>query len=225
MLKKLKSIFIIEDEEFKNKMGGGSDSAKAQSPKKDSAKEKQPDIPVVQDPNRKGQISNGVMNTLLKALDQNNLEGMDYLEFKNSLKSLKSVDMDEKTRFQSAFAMGKGMGLTKSKLVKTAKFYIGILGKEENKFKEALAGQIERGVKGRAEQTKKIEAAIAAKQQKIQKLQQEIDNHKKQLEKSKGDIQKVQLKVDGTKKDFYATYEAVVKMINDDIKNIEQYIT
>jgi len=225
MLKKLKSIFIVEDETFKNKMGGDKKASSSKAPKGAKTPAAKAQEPIAEDPNRQGKVSNGVMNTLLKALDQNNLEGMDYLEFKNSLKSLKSVDMDEKTRYQSAFAMGKGMGLTKSLLLKTAKFYIGILAKEESKFKEALASQIDRGIKGRAQQTKKIEEAIASKEQKIKKLQQEIEVHKKQLEKSKGDVRKVQLKVDGTKKDFYATYEAVVQMINADIKNIEQYIT
>ena len=53
------------------------------------------------------QLDQKFIDVLMKAIEQNNKEGMDYLEFKNSLQSLSKLAMDEATRFKSAFIMGK----------------------------------------------------------------------------------------------------------------------
>lgn len=64
---------------------------------------------------------------LLKAIESNNIEGFDYLEYKNSLRSIENVIPDEGVRFKSAFEMAKTMGMTKAKLVESANHYLGVL--------------------------------------------------------------------------------------------------
>ena len=57
------------------------------------------------------------LNFLVKALEKNNLPGFDYIEFKQSLGSLLSMDMLEETAFKSVFATATSVGLTKDKLL------------------------------------------------------------------------------------------------------------
>ena len=74
-------------------------------------------------------------------MEKANIEGFDYLEYKQSLKSLAKMPMDERTRFQSAYAMAQTMGASVGHLIKTAQHYIDILAAEEKKFETALANQ------------------------------------------------------------------------------------
>ena len=96
MFKRIKSVFIVEDESFVPKNEGSVATKKV-------ATVKTPDIPV----NRNASASDKFVDNLLKAIEANNLEGFDYLEYKQSLRSLSSMDMDEATKFNSAFAMAK----------------------------------------------------------------------------------------------------------------------
>ena len=139
MLKKLKGIFIEESQDnlddipkaskpSPKSMGASGTPASEQS--KLASMDKTPGTP-----------DNKFTEMLFKAIEENNLEGFDYLEFKQSLQSLKKVETDEVKRFQSAFAMASTMGLTKSKLFESAKHYASVLGAEEKKFADAFQKQ------------------------------------------------------------------------------------
>ena len=64
------------------------------------------------------------MEYLTSALAKNNLPGFDYLEFKQSLGALASLNMDEATAYKSAFATASTVGLTKEKLLKDRRIVI-----------------------------------------------------------------------------------------------------
>ena len=160
MLKRLKSIFIVEEEE------------KFEFPKKGSEVKESPKveaIPVGEDV----KPSEKFINSLLKAIENNNLEGFDYLEYKQSLRSLASMDMDEETKFNSAFAMAKTMGATKNALIESANHYLIILKAEEGKFNEAYKKQQQKQVGERRERLRNIESSIRKKEDQIKKLQEE----------------------------------------------------
>ena len=74
------------------------------------------------------------MDVLAEALQNNNIDGVDYFEFRQSLLSLSKISMDEKTRYQSAFAMAQAMGATPKQLIETAEHYLNVLKNEEHKF-------------------------------------------------------------------------------------------
>ena len=113
MLKALKSLFIIEEEDSKSKS-----TSKTKSKQAPKAKPATNTVSSIKESTkgRAGKVDSKFMNVLLKAMDNNNLEGFDYLEFKQSLKSLEKMPMDEATRYQSAFAMAKTMGASAAQL-------------------------------------------------------------------------------------------------------------
>ena len=67
------------------------------------------------------------VDTLTKALNNANLPGFDYLEFKQSLGALSGLNMDEAMGIKSAFATAATMGVTKIKLKETAQHYKSVL--------------------------------------------------------------------------------------------------
>ena len=129
MLKKLKSLFIVEDEDTK---ATGNPKA-SQTPKQETSKPtpNQPSVKVDTTPTPKGEgkPDEKFVNRLLQALEEANLDGFDYLEYKQSLQSIDDMNMDEATMYKSSLAMAKTMGATPEKLVSSAQHYINVLEK------------------------------------------------------------------------------------------------
>ncbi|RMF00990.1 MAG: hypothetical protein D6772_05520, partial [Bacteroidetes bacterium] len=140
MLKNLKSLFIVEEEDNEpvkkqasTKGSGQSEAAPTVSRNSSPAK--------AQPSSRPGKVTTKFTDILLSAMESANLDGFDYLEYKKSLQSLQKMNMDEGTAYQSAFAMASTMGATPARLVETAEHYLKVLRTEEQKFQAALAKQ------------------------------------------------------------------------------------
>jgi len=156
-----------------------------------------------------GQVTDKFMSILLAAMDKNNLEGFDYLEFKQALKNLENMPMDEKTRYQSAFAMAKTMNVTPEHLVKTAGHYVAILQQEEQKFGQALTAQRSKQIGGREQQMADLEKGIKAKAEQIKRLTEEIEADQKTLATMKKEISGAVVKVETTKNNFIASFNSL----------------
>lgn len=224
MFKKLKSLFVVDDEEFKKKMSG-QESVEPVSEEipaavsRPAARSSSPNpIPV------RGEVSDKFLKILLGALEKNNLDGFDYLEFKKSLRNLEKMDMDDATRFKSAYAMAQTMNATPDHLIKTAQHYLNALSQEESKFGEALANQRSRQIQEKENQNKQLDQLIKSKEDQIKKFSAEIEAHKKQLEKQTAEIQQAAAKVQATQADFVTSYQTIVAQIQGDVEKMKQYL-
>jgi uncharacterized protein (DUF3084 family) len=216
MFKNIKSLFIIEEE----------------NPKKGESTKKAPKAPPKNSPavvqskeGAPGKVTKKFTDVLLKAMQANNIEGFDYLEFKQSLNSLSKMPMDEKTMYQSAFAMAQTMGADAGKLIQTAQHYIDVLKSEEKKFEQAVASQKQKQIASKQAKAKKVEEQIQSKAQRIKQLTQEIEAHQKQIEALKKDISAASSKVETTKNDFIASYNTIVGQIHADLENMKKYFS
>ena len=221
MFKKLKSLFIIEEgtptEENKTTSGSSEGSKKESSLTK-------PYIHVTADGSSKGQVQNKFLEVLFGALESSNQEGFDYLEFKDFLRSLANVPMEDSIRFKSAFATAQTMGATKEKILASAKIYMDLLAKEETKFQEALNSQRDKNLTSKHNEIKKLEQTISDKQAEIEKLKKELEDHRKQIGTLEGEINAAGDKLSQTANDFAATYQALLSQIQNDVKNIESHL-
>ncbi|MEM6964138.1 MAG: hypothetical protein AAF573_05180 [Bacteroidota bacterium] len=228
MLKNLKSWFIVEDEEFKKKM---QEDAGETVPSKKSpstpAKKTNTSTPSSTPPSTSipaGKASSKFTNILLKAMEANNLDGFDYLEYKQSLHNLEKMPMDEPTRYRSAYAAASTMGATPQKLIQTANHYVDVLKKEENKFAQALANQKEKQIGDKAQQIKQMDNLIKEKSIQIERLKKEIASHQSKNEQLKKSISSATVKVETTKNNFVASYNLVLSQIRRDIQNMKKYL-
>jgi len=221
MFKKLKSLFVEEIEETQPQTQG---KTKAPTPRAKSSS--RPVAPTTAAGElRAGQVTDKFMKILLGAMDKANLDGFDYLEFKNSLQSLKKMQqMDEATRFQSAYAMAQTMGATPKNLIQTAQHYIKVLEDEEKKFEQALGGNTQSQIGSKQMRMKNLTAELQQKEEQIKKLQAQIEAGKKEHQKLSSDIKKASSKIENTKADFIATYEAIRGQIVRDTERIKQYL-
>lgn len=221
MFKNLKSLFIedVGDDSKKEQTKAPKPAGKIAKDKNAAQPKSKPALQA-----SPGKVSAKFMEILFKAMEDNNLDGFDYLEFKQSLKSLEKMPMDEQTRFQSAFAMAQTMNATPAQLVKTANHYLTILKREEKKFGDALVNQRAKQIGDKEQQLAQYEESAKNKTEQIKKLTQEIEKHQKAIDRIKQEVAKASVKVESTKNDFEASYDLVVSQIAKDIENMKQFL-
>jgi hypothetical protein len=219
MLKKFKSLFVIEEEDTSSKKAP-SESTSGQ--KKDLTPLERPVIQV--SGTGKGQVQDKFLDVLFSALQSSNQEGFDYLEFKDFLQSSANIPMDDSMRIKFAFANAQTMGATKEKILTTAREYIRVLGSEEAKFQEALNAQRDKNLTGKHNEIKKLEHTIQEKEAHIEKLKAEMEEHRKQIGTLEQEINGASEKLTQTASDFEATYRALLGQIETDVKNIEAHL-
>jgi len=227
MLKKLKSFFIVDDnpqEETKpnTPKTGGQSTSQAPANKPSSIKIEKPKYDKDNPP--KGKPNEKFINILLGAIESNNVEGFDYLEFKQALQNLGGVEMDEATKFKSALAMAKTMGATKQVLFSSADLYLNVLSKEESKFMESFSKQVNMQVNNRNSDISNLEKGIALKKKQIKELQDQIEAQEKSLNDKKANANQANAKVQATKDSFYHAYHIVAEQIKDDIQKMKKYL-
>lgn len=230
VFKKLESLFFVEDENPKPSIAKKGELDPLRVKTKPTSKAK-PTSNTKNNPSAstsanisEGKVTEKFMKVLFGALEKNNIDGFDYLEFKKSLRKLEKMPMDEPTRFQSAFAMASTMGATPQNLAETAEFYISILKKEENKFQQALANQRQSQIGNKEAKMDDLDKIIQQKAGQIKKLTQEIEGHQQQKAKLENEISKATIKVESTKNDFVATLNALVTKIQTDLENIKKHL-
>ncbi len=231
VLKKLKSVFIVED---------GSPSPVSQPSAAPAQQEEKPSIretasakvsnvlpsntPTYDASSLKSKVPDEkFMNILLDAIEKANLPGFDYLEYKTSLQSLSKMNMDVPTQYQSAMAMAKTMGATPEKIIQAANQYLSVLKEENDKFSQAVQTQRQKVSQDEKDGVTALQNSIIDKKNKIAQLQKEIESEEANLSKMKDEIGASAKKIAETSAKFEQAYVAVTQQIVDDIKNISQY--
>lgn len=214
-LKSIKSLFIVEDP-----------NAPAKPAEPNVEPSNQPAAPVNFDlpPSRPGEANPKFLEVLLGAMEKANLPGVDYLEYRGSLKSLEKMPMDEQVRYQSAFAMAQAMGATPQKLVESAGHYVDVLKSEQAKFDQALRNQTAERIGNRQSMMNNLDATLKQKAEQIKKLTQEMEQHRAEMEKLEAEIKDATSKVAATQADFVASYQLLVSQINQDVENMKKFL-
>lgn len=223
LLKNLKSLFVVTEETGTESDPETTSATSAPvTPNVQSSSASDPDY--TKTINQSGNVEDKFLDILLGAMTTGNKEGFDYLEYKTSLQSLAKMSLDEKTRYQSAFAMAQTMGATPGNLINTADHYLEVLAKEEKAFEDSLALQKQRQIGEKENEAASMEKMIGEKTAQILKLTNEIEEHKTELTKLKSSMSEASAKIDKTKQNFIASYNHLVDQIKEDIKKMQQYL-
>ncbi len=220
IFKKIKAAFVIEEGKSSESAADTRSQEKASSDPEDSK------VPIqgIDSMTEAGPGNPKFMDILLKALEANNQEGFDYIEFKRSLQNLLKLNMDEMTVYKSAYATAQTLGATPQALISSAQQYLAVLQKEDEKFKVALNNQRSRQIDGGLQEITKYEESIKQKAQHIEKLKEEISQIEEKLTGRKSEIEDSAQKIEMTRSDFVASYTSLVNQIRQDIENIGKYL-
>ncbi len=169
--------------------------------------------------------NNRFANALMKALEKKNLEGFDYLEFKQSVGRLTEIGMDLDTAINSAFITGSSVGLTKDKLVKTAQYYSEVLQDEKAQFMRSLDKHLAENVEGKAKQTGELKKKIATWEAKMTELQQQVEAARQEIESADAQINAARAKAEENQKGFDEALEVITNTIKQDVDDIRRVLS
>lgn len=218
MLDKIKKLFVVED---------GQTSPVAEEKKSAETSQQEvstPESAPITANAEEGTPDQKFIDILLKAIESSNLDGFDYLEYKQSLQSLSGMAMDDATRYNSALAMAKTMGASKDSIIGSANHYLKVLQQEESKFKNALGGQQAKVEQNQTVGIGNLEKAIEQKQQQVEAILKQIEEDKQKLEQMKEEIQASASKIQTTANNFMSAYQLVVGQITADVTNIQKFV-
>ena len=228
MLDKLKSLFIVPEGD------GSSIDKKQNTPDNKLVKDKTSTNPKVKSSSSstfhtssakvEGTLNAKIMDKLLGVIADNNLEGFDYIEFKNAIKALDKLQMDEKTKFRSAFATAQTIGVTVSKILDSVAFYQKILAKENNEFAKVLNQQVASKVGNKQKEIEQYSKMIVEKKKQMKKLADDIEKHQKHIDLITSKIEKDTVSIEKTRSDFDTTYHKLTYQIKEDVKKIKEYL-
>ena len=159
-----------------------------------------------------------------QALENNNLKGVDYLEFIKSLGSLENIISDEATRYQSAFAVLKERGISRQKLLETATHYKSVLNTEEEKFLNALNKNLQVRVSDRGAEIESLNDNIKKKTKQIQQLNKQIEALQKEMVALEDQMKVSKEKANHTHAQFIASYNQKVSEIDNHTNKIKSYL-
>lgn len=169
-------------------------------------------------------VDSATFNALLKAIKEKHQDGFDYLRFKQSLKSMSKLDMDEDTSVKSAFVTASTLGITKTKLLNSTKFYMTILQKERESFAEAMQNQLKSKVEAKKVEAEKLAVKIQDYKKKIKKMEEEMALYQNKIDSVDSEMESAREKIEQTRDKFEATYSSIVEIMEDDLNKIERIL-
>ncbi|GAB1858662.1 hypothetical protein MHTCC0001_35020 [Flavobacteriaceae bacterium MHTCC 0001] len=217
MLDKLKSLFVVE-EEVKA-------SEKKETNTKATSLQKHQETADISSPLKpSGNVDVKIIEKLLQAVEKNNQEGFDYLEYKNALKALEKMPMDEATKYRSAFATASTIGASLENLVKSAQFYISVLDKENQTFLSSFKGQTKDKISAKEEDIVKFDNLIKSKSDQIKQLTLEIQKHQTDIAAIKSKLEESRRMMESTKANFESSYTMLKNQFDEDIVKMQNYL-
>jgi len=171
-----------------------------------------------------GKPNNDFLAILITAMQEASREEATYLEFKQNLKSLRHLDFDDKTRYETAFAIASNQGVDKQKLLESASFFQRVLEKEGKKFESTLETQRTNRIAAKKLKIKNIRDQIFEKQNEIEKIKEEIRKLEEQIGNEKETMNENRNRIEQTATDFFNSLEFLKAKIIKDIDNFNKYL-
>ncbi len=225
-LNKIKGLFIVPEDEVEGTVEKKVEEKKIEEKKTEpiifANKEQSVSIHNI---SSKGEFNQNIFNSLTKAISDANLPGEDYLEFVDALQAMKDIPLDETIKMQTVLATLSSRGLTVQKIIETADYYLKVLERERDKFKEATAQQTQGKVDNRQNQIKSLEEENQKKTEQIKTLTEEIGNNNQQMALIKKEIEEADIKIKSTENNFNVTYEFVSNQIISKVEKIKNLST
>lgn len=220
MLKKIKGLFIEDAPGTSSDVSSSSKpspDANTSAPKTNSSAAMNGDVPEASSTNR-------FLTILAQTIEKNNQPGFDYFEYKQALTNLAKLNMDEMTRYQSAYAAAQSMGVTPVALLQSAQGYLSLMDSESQKFAAAEQNQRTKVMEEKRNEVVQLSSDIQKKQDMMKSMQAEIDALNKNLEDKKNDLASLNSKLDSTKLEFDSAMKSITGQITNDIQKMKQYL-
>lgn len=171
-----------------------------------------------------GIVDNKIVEKLLQKVGEHNLEGFDYFEYKQSLKALDKMPMDEATKYRSAFATAATMGISVQHLLDSATFYLEVLQQQDENFQKEADQKKQKQVNQKEAEATRLEKQIEDYQEKIKQLQEKIKRNQIRIEEIKREVKIDKVAIDKERNNFLASFNFLRSQFVDDIAKMKKYL-
>ncbi len=153
---------------------------------------------------------------LIKALERNNQDGFDYLEFKLALYHLEKMEMTGELAVKSAFATASAMGVDKGHILHSLDRYTAVLQQERIDFDRALASAMNRKIEARKKDISTLDTKIGEFKKEMERIQHAIREGEKRIQTAQNEIASATGELEQAEKTFHQTYELIKKEMDGD---------
>lgn len=161
---------------------------------------------------------------ILQALEKSNLEGFDYIEFIQAVERLKKLPMEESLAIRSAYSTVNTVGLTKERLLESAKYYLEVLGKEKKVFEQTVEDRRLVKIERQKKRIEALEKEVRELREKIKEMEDKIETYRMEQENIQLNLHHEDEKITLTENAFESTITAVMGRIEKDIQLIKKNI-
>jgi hypothetical protein len=168
--------------------------------------------------NVQGVIDNKFVDQLTGIIEQNNISGQDYFEFKQAIENMKSMaGMSDAQKFQTIYAVLSLQGCTKTVLVSSLDKYVGLIQAEKTNFNKEMETQYQSRV------TAKLAEAESAKKEMetITKRMTELNTKILNVTQEAGAEEQ---KIRATEANFMASADVIISEMLSDKNKINEYL-
>jgi cytochrome c556 len=175
---------------------------------------------------RTGSIDTKFVGHFADVLAKANIEGPDYFEFRETLKSLADIGLDENKRYQAAWASFRAMTgqADTSILTSAANQYLTALNADREQFLKSVEAALAERVGGLQNEQKQLQTDNEALQKQIADLQNRLTANTDRLSKLDGEMAEQSQKLTQNRQNFEATYASFTDQIKQDVSNIQTYL-
>jgi hypothetical protein len=165
------------------------------------------------------------MIQLKEALEKSDLPGQQtYLAFSKALANMEKLPMDEATKFQAAFATLQATGCNVTQLIESFHYFEGILDSEKDKFEEALHATIGDSVVKKEGEIKQLTNENADHAAEIQKLTSLIAANQQNIAELQNELADVNDKLKQKENSFMAAFKSLKDQLQADAGKINTYL-
>ena len=161
------------------------------------------------------EVDEDIKIQLTNVLSENNLQGYDFLEFRDALKNTEKHIPDEAARYNATFAAVSSM-ISVDKLMETADFYLEKLKEKKSEFDQYVQTLLSK-ITTKEKQAKEIDDEIS-------KLNKQINDLQTKKMEILNETVAEKTKVDKGKITFESTYQNVVNNIEQEKQKIKLYL-
>lgn len=167
-------------------------------------------------------ISSGVpdekfVTMLENVIVENNINGLDYFEFKQAIEKMKTLPIDEATKFMTVYSTFELQGCTKEVLIAAIDKYIALIQKEQENFNTEMNISFKESV-----EDKKLEVEKA--QQQIAELNNQIVELNNFIMTTTQTSQQEEMKLRMADANFKQSVQKVISAMTTDKDKITNYI-
>jgi len=177
-------------------------------------------------PTPTGQVDTKFVDHFAAVLAKTNLQGPDYFEFRETLRSLASLGLNEEKQFQAAWASFRALGgaTDVSVLTQTAQQYLTVLAADREAFLKTVDAALADKVGGLQQEQKTLQAENEKLATQLAELQNRMQANADRLSKIGGEVQTQTAKLAQNKAAYEATYAHFTGQIKADVGKMGSYL-